>query len=118
MKRESDPAGILPAAQAEIFETMRDGVLVLDAHDRVLTLNAAARRILGQPGAQAIGKAAAELFAGQAKPAELISGAAPTSMQVMLGADEAQGRLPIQRKGRSWSHRARFRPQHSALTAS
>lgn len=95
MKRESDHTDIVPAAQAEIFETMRDGVLVLDAQSRVLTLNAAARRILGQPGAQAIGKVAIDLFAGQAKPDDLVCGETPTSTQVTLGANEAQGRYEL-----------------------
>jgi PAS domain S-box-containing protein len=47
---------IVPVARDTIIEGMGDGVLVLDAQKRVVDLNPAAQRILGQTASAAIGK--------------------------------------------------------------
>ncbi len=48
--------GLTPLARDAIFDDMIDGVVVLDAHDRVVDINPAAQRLLGQPGKGAIGQ--------------------------------------------------------------
>lgn len=46
---------VVPMARDAVIEGLPDGVVVLDAQDRVLDLNPAARRILGQQAGQGIG---------------------------------------------------------------
>ncbi|MCX7670168.1 MAG: PAS domain-containing protein, partial [Anaerolineae bacterium] len=46
---------IMPTARETLVDQMQDGVLVLDADDRVLDANAAARRLLGRTGEALIG---------------------------------------------------------------
>lgn len=55
---------ILPVARDILIEQMGDGVVVLDDHSRVVDMNAAARRAFGAAAGPAIGRPAAELFAG------------------------------------------------------
>jgi signal transduction histidine kinase len=47
---------LAPIASSSVFETMLDGVLVLDPYRRVVRLNPAAARALGVPDAQAVGR--------------------------------------------------------------
>jgi len=47
-----------PIAHDLVIDSMDDGMVVLDAQGRIVDLNPAARRILGQPAAQAIGQPA------------------------------------------------------------
>jgi PAS domain S-box-containing protein len=54
---------ILPVARDTLIEQMSDGVVVLDARNHVVDLNAAARHTLGKRGTHAIGMPAAQLFA-------------------------------------------------------
>jgi signal transduction histidine kinase len=61
---------LAPVAQRSVFETMQDGVLVLDPYRRVVNLNPAAERALGVPGGQAVGL-----------PAEVLLGVAPSVVE-------------------------------------
>ncbi|MBN1485405.1 MAG: PAS domain S-box protein, partial [Chloroflexia bacterium] len=56
---------IVPAARDAVIESMSDGVIVLDAQDRVVDLNPAARRILKQPLPQVLGQPVEQAFSGQ-----------------------------------------------------
>ncbi len=47
---------LVPVAREAALEAMRDGVIVLDQHDRVVDLNPAALRILGLPAEDLIGR--------------------------------------------------------------
>jgi diguanylate cyclase (GGDEF)-like protein/PAS domain S-box-containing protein len=47
---------ILPVARSRIVETMQDGVVVLDAYQRIIDLNPAAQQILGATAATAVGR--------------------------------------------------------------
>jgi PAS domain S-box-containing protein len=51
---------IVPVARDALVESMDDGVIVLDLHDRVVDLNPAAARIIGQPVSELIGQPAAQ----------------------------------------------------------
>jgi PAS domain S-box-containing protein len=47
---------LIPVVYKAIFENMSDGVIVLDARNRVVDLNPAATAIVGYPAAEAVGK--------------------------------------------------------------
>jgi signal transduction histidine kinase len=47
---------LAPIARSSVFETMLDGVLVLDPYRRVVNLNPAAERAVAVPAAQAVGR--------------------------------------------------------------
>ena len=49
---------LAPVARSTVVDEMRDGVIVLDARDRIVDLNPAAAAILGRPATTAIGQAA------------------------------------------------------------
>jgi signal transduction histidine kinase len=53
---------LAPVAQRSVFETMQDGVLVLDPYRRVVKLNPAAERALAVPAGQAVGRPAERLL--------------------------------------------------------
>ena len=53
---------LAPVAQSSVFETMQDGVLVLDPYRRVVKLNPAAERAVGVAAGQAVGRQAEELL--------------------------------------------------------
>jgi PAS domain S-box-containing protein len=53
---------LAPIARSSVFETMLDGVLVLDPYRRVVNLNPAAERALGVPADQAVGFPVEELL--------------------------------------------------------
>lgn len=56
---------IVPVAREAVIDGMSDGVIVLDAQDRIVDLNPAARRILALSPAEAIGHTPDEVLAGQ-----------------------------------------------------
>ena len=53
---------LAPIARSSVFETMLDGVLVLDPYRRVVNLNPAAERAVGVAAAQAVGRRVEELL--------------------------------------------------------
>ena len=53
---------ITPVARKTVFENMADGALVLDSLDRVADCNAAAQKIIGDPGASLIGRPIAQVW--------------------------------------------------------
>jgi PAS domain S-box-containing protein len=55
-----------PVARDAVIESMSDGVIVLDAHGRIVDLNPAAQRILGHSAADVIGQPATDVFAEHA----------------------------------------------------
>ena len=54
---------IMPVARSVVLENMDDGVIVLDANNRIVDMNAAAQRLTNQSAAAAIGKPADQVFA-------------------------------------------------------
>ncbi len=48
--------GLRPIARRRIFQTIADGVVVLDLDGKVIDANPAAERLVGQPAAQAVGQ--------------------------------------------------------------
>lgn len=55
---------LMPVARHTVVENMRDGVIVLDAQQRVVDLNPAAQQILRQPASQIIGLSVGQAFVG------------------------------------------------------
>lgn len=53
---------IVPAARDEVFESMDDALIVLDAQNRVVDLNPAAQSVLGPEASTAIGRPFGELI--------------------------------------------------------
>ena len=56
---------LVPVAHEALIESMADGVLVLDAGNRVVDMNPATAGIVGRPVADVIGKPVANLLAGR-----------------------------------------------------
>jgi len=54
---------LAPLARDAVIDSMPDGMIVLDAEQRIVDLNAAARRALGLDGARITGQPAAEVLA-------------------------------------------------------
>jgi diguanylate cyclase (GGDEF)-like protein/PAS domain S-box-containing protein len=54
---------IVPVAHDALVEVMNDGVLVLDGRERIVYINSAAQRLLGNGGTAAIGRYAEEVLA-------------------------------------------------------
>ena len=61
---------LAPIARSSVFETMLDGVLVLDPYRRVVNLNPAAERALGVPAGQAVGHQVEQLLGVEASLVE------------------------------------------------
>ena len=95
MKQSTDRQGLLALARAEAFESSRDGLLVLDLEGQVLALNAAARRALGLPGTQALGRLARELISGLPEPGGAPWRETEAPLPVVLGEGAAQSRYEL-----------------------
>ena len=54
---------LAPVARETLVETMNDGMIVLDVHDRVVDINPAAQRLLGARAPVQLGQPAAAVFA-------------------------------------------------------
>jgi PAS domain S-box-containing protein len=57
---------LVPIARSRIFQVMRDAVVVTDLHGRVVDVNLAGERLLGQPAGQAVGQPLERLAPGWA----------------------------------------------------
>ena len=55
---------IVPVARDTLVEEMSDGVIVLDALDRILDLNPAARQIIGRPTGETVGSTVTQVLPG------------------------------------------------------
>lgn len=61
---------VVPVARESLFESMAEGVLVLDTQNRVVDINAAALKLIGHPESNVIGLPAVDLLVDWAKLAE------------------------------------------------
>src|SRR5215213_8771806 len=61
---------IVPIARSTVLDNMDDGVIVIDAHNRLIDINPAAQRISDQRADAVIGRPAAEVFADWAELVE------------------------------------------------
>jgi signal transduction histidine kinase len=91
----ADAAAPLPAALAQAFDAMRDGALIIDQHGRVTAINAAARRLLGRPGTQALGQLVGEALANYQELLAVLRQQPITPTQITLGAGDAVARCEV-----------------------
>ncbi|MGD8818181.1 MAG: histidine kinase N-terminal 7TM domain-containing protein, partial [Acidobacteriota bacterium] len=82
---------IMPVARAQVFESMHDGVIVLDPENRVIDLNPAAAIVVGRPARTLIGKSFDTVFAGRIRLRELGRAADRKKLEAVLHeGDEAR----------------------------
>jgi len=81
---------IVPVARDAVIEGMSDGVIVLDAQNRIVDLNPAAQRIIGCPASEAIGQPAAQILSAQADLLEHYRDVTEAHEEIVLGEGEAQ----------------------------
>ena len=97
MLRHLDPSKVIPGRVRTAFDTLADGVLVLDPEGRIVLANRAFGDVLGQPPAQLIGRPAAELGwvsgDGAGAPVERVFTAVESQRNVLMRLSDAGGRL-------------------------
>jgi len=76
---------IVPVARDAVIEGMSDGVIVLDAQNRIVDLNPAAGRIIGRPASEAIGQSAAQILSGRPDLVERYGDVTETHAEIVLG---------------------------------
>ncbi len=81
---------IVPVARETIFEGMRDGVLVLDARDRVVDINPTAQNIVGTSSSEVIGRSAREVFAGRDDLVNNYDASGEVHKELSIGGGEAR----------------------------
>ena len=65
---------VVPVAKAEVFNSMLDGVLVMDREDRIIDFNPAAEKILNLPRNDIVGRTVAAVFQDQPEIIAMIGG--------------------------------------------
>ena len=80
---------IVPVARDAVIEGMTDGVIVLDAQNRIVDLNPAAQRIIGHSPSRAIGQPAARVLSSWPDLERYLDVTGAPS-QIVLGEGEAQ----------------------------
>jgi PAS domain S-box-containing protein len=78
---------VVPVAWTTVVEGMDDGVMVLDARDRIVDLNPAAQGVVGWPASQVIGRPAAEVLSDMIA---LCHDAAMTQTELVLGKGDTE----------------------------
>jgi PAS domain S-box-containing protein len=80
---------LMPTARQTAIEQMREGMVVLDAGQRIADLNPPAARIPGVSVAHARGRGAAEALSAELSPAGLLQGSTGAQSEITLGRSEA-----------------------------
>ena len=81
---------VVPVARATVIESMDDGVIVLDAQNRVVDLNPAAQKTLGWTASQAVGQQATQVFGAWPDLLQLCHDQTAAHAESTLGAGDAQ----------------------------
>ncbi|MDB4949770.1 MAG: multi-sensor signal transduction histidine kinase [Gemmatimonadetes bacterium] len=76
---------IVPVARDKVIEGMSDAVVVLDADNRIVDLNPAARRIIGPDAEASLGRSAADVLSGWAAGIRPYTASASAQAEVRLG---------------------------------
>jgi PAS domain S-box-containing protein len=79
---------IVPVAREAIIESMSDGVIVLDLRDRVMDLNPAAQRLVGQTASETVGHPIEQIWPDWAALDERLQGKASNSETMMLDLED------------------------------
>src|SRR5919112_1592970 len=83
------PLDLVSVARDVVVEGMGDGVIVLDAQDRVVDLNPAAQHILSCPFSEAVGHPVARIMPGQVTLLKRHQGSEEAHGEAALGSDSA-----------------------------
>jgi PAS domain S-box-containing protein len=78
---------IVPVARDTIIESMRDAVIVLDAHNRIVDINPSARQILRREASEVIGRPALQILAARPDIVERYRDTVELSDEIVLGVD-------------------------------
>jgi PAS domain S-box-containing protein len=81
---------IMPVARRAVVDGLGDGVIVLDAQDRIVDLNPAAQGIISRPAAEAIGQPFAQVLSGRPDWVERYRDVTEAHAEIVLGEGEAQ----------------------------
>ena len=81
---------IMPVARDMIFENMHDGVIVLDARDRIIDFNIATQKIFGWSPSSVTGRQAEDVLSDQPDMVKHLHNSTMTQTEVILGAGDAQ----------------------------
>lgn len=81
---------VVPVARRAIVEGMQDGVIVLDAQNRIVDLNLAAQQIIGQPATAILGQPAGQVLAGWPDLVERYRDIIEANSEIVLGTGEAR----------------------------
>ncbi len=84
---------VAPIARATVIENIDDGVIVLDARDRVVDVNAMALQIMGSPSSTPIGQPVKRVLDAWPDLAERYRDATFTVSEIALGEGELQRNL-------------------------
>jgi PAS domain S-box-containing protein len=84
---------VAPIARATVIENIDDGVIVLDARDRVVDVNAMAEQIIGSPSSSPIGQPVKQILDAWPTLTERYRDAALTVSEIALGEGELQRNL-------------------------
>ncbi len=87
---------LVPVAHSAIVAGLRDGMIVLDARNRVVDLNPTAERILNQRVAAVLGQPVEQLLADQPELVAYCRGAAEARTEITLGEAEAPRSYEVQ----------------------
>lgn len=82
--------GILPVARAMVMKSAVDATIVLDAHNRVIDLNPAARRLINFKPPRAKGQPFARVFAAWPELVERCSTTVEIQEEIITGRDERE----------------------------
>lgn len=86
---------IAPIARDLVVESMRDGMIVLDANGRIADINNAAGRMIGVPTSEAMGVHIAEVFSPWPHLVTQCQENEETSDQLLIGERESQRRYEV-----------------------
>ncbi len=81
---------LLPVARDALVDASADGLIVLDARNRVVDLNLAARQILNQPSGKVLGQPASQLLTVSPELLALDAAPAPARAEWSIGSNDQQ----------------------------
>jgi two-component system, cell cycle sensor histidine kinase and response regulator CckA len=81
---------IMPVARDTIFENMHDGVIVLDARDRIIDFNIATQKIFGWSPSGVTGRQTEDVLSDRPDMVERFHNSTMTQTEVVLGAGDAR----------------------------
>ncbi len=87
---------IVPIARDIVIENIRDGVIVLDAQNRIVDINRAAQAIVAVRAEQAIGQDAAQVFADYGDLVRQYQDVSELHTEITSGVGEAQRWMDLQ----------------------